>query len=251
MSALTSRLVTYYSRHGLWATAQRVGLALKRAMFFNRQVVFYCDLASHTSTREDLPSLLRVERKRTFGELSPQELHELIDFWNPKLARQKIEDRFRRGASLWLIKSEARTAGYIWTLQGAAISSFYFPLGKEDVQLFDLFLFPMFRGRGIDWLLFTDVFCTLAADGAARAFADTGEWNDASVSSHIMSRFQLLGCARKWSVFNHTIVWWTKEVGIRKIETRRREHRAPNRCQSDALRRDSDHSLRRRKRSQT
>lgn len=235
MSALTSRLVTYYSRHGLWATARRASLALKRSIFFNRQVVFYSDLASQAfSTKEALPSHLKVKRKKSWGELSPQELHELIDFWNPQLARRNMEERFARGALLWLIKSEETTAGYIWTLRGATISSFYFPIGEKDVQLFDLFVFPRFRGRGIDWLLFAHIFSGLAADGAARAFADTAEWNNASVSSHVMSRFHRLGLARKWTIFHHTIVWWTECEGIQKIEARRRKH-PPTSRQSEAV----------------
>lgn len=224
MSALTLRLVTYYSRHGLWPTAQRAGLALKRAFFFNRHFVFCYDLTSQASRWKELPSLLKVERKKSYRELTHREVHELTDFWNPKLARRKIEQRFARGASLWLIKSEGRTAGYIWTVQGATISSFYFPLGQKDVQLFDLFLFPIFRGRGIDWLLFTRVFYGLTADGASRAFADTREWNDASVSAHMMSGFQLLGLARKLTVFHQTVVWWTEGDGLQKVHTLHRKH---------------------------
>lgn len=206
----TSRLFTYYSRHGLCATTRRGILALKRSILFNRQLVFCCDLTTRVVPPKAVHPSLKVERRKQRGELSDRELHEMVDFWNPKLALRRIEERFYEGAILWLIKFENTIAGYIWTLQGRTISSFYFPLGGRDVQLFDLFVFPRFRGRAIDCLLFAQVLCALAAGGAVRGFADTGEWNKASVSSHMMSGFQQLGFARKWTIFRHTVVWWTE-----------------------------------------
>ena len=95
--ALSSRFITYHSRHGLRSTAQRAGLALKRALFSNHKVLFYCDLASQISPQEVPPSFITVERKRTYGALNPQDLREMIDFWNPKLARRKITERFGLG----------------------------------------------------------------------------------------------------------------------------------------------------------
>ena len=44
ISSSFSRLTAYYTRHGFVATIRRAGLALKRALFASRMVVFYCDL---------------------------------------------------------------------------------------------------------------------------------------------------------------------------------------------------------------
>ena len=38
--------------------------------------------------------------------------------WNPKQAHRNIRERFEQAASLWLIKSGDKLAGYGWTLQG-------------------------------------------------------------------------------------------------------------------------------------
>jgi ribosomal protein S18 acetylase RimI-like enzyme len=209
IAALTSRFAAYYSRHGLRATTRRAGLALRRALFFNRQVIFYCDLASQASPQEPLPSLLKVEKKSGFDELSSQELHELIEFWNPKLARGRMEERFAKAASLWLIKSNETLAGYGWTLRGSSIAGYYFPMGERDVQFFDFHIFPKFRGRAIDWFLMTHILQRLATEGGGRAFAEAAEWNRASLSSLASTVFHPLGSVRHLTVFGYDFVNWT------------------------------------------
>ena len=77
-----------------------------------------------------------------------QDLQEMTSFWNPKLAHGTSIERFETGASLWLIKSADKLAGYGWTLQGRTIEPYYFPLGKDDVHLFDFHVFPQYRGQG-------------------------------------------------------------------------------------------------------
>lgn len=209
IAALTSRFATYYSRHGLRATTQRAGLALRRALFFNRQVVFYCDLDGQTLPQEPLPSFLKLEKKGGFDELSPQELHEMVEFWNPKVARRRMEERFAKGASLWLIKSNEKLAGYGWTLRGSSIAGYYFPMAESDVQFFDFHVFPKFRGRAIDWFLMTNVLHALAAEGGGRAFAEAAEWNRASLSSLALTPFRRLGSVRHTTLLGYDLVRWT------------------------------------------
>lgn len=220
---LIPRLATYFKRHGFRATARRVSLALRRVLFSNRQVVFYCDLANHASPQEALPNSLRVERKKSYVELSAPDLHEMVSFWNPTLAQRNIEERLGKGSSLWLIKSGERLAGYGWTLQGRTIAPYYFPLGESDVQFFDFHVFPKFRGRAMDWLLMTHIFQALAAEGAVRAFAEAGEWNRASLSSLTMACFHRLGYVRNLTLFRRTIVWWSESE---KLNEERKDERS-------------------------
>lgn len=212
LSSAMSRVTGYYKRHGLAATMRRAALAARRTVFSNRSILFYCDL-SRLPAPPDFPKFLTMERKRAIAEISPENFQQIIEVWQPKLARQLMEDRFARGASLWLIKSEDRLAGYGWTLHGGMITPYYFPLGKYDVQFFDFHIFRRFRGRAIDWFLMTHVLHMAAADGATRAYAEAGEWNQASLSSIRSTAFQEFGSARKLSFLRRTIVLWD-EVGI-------------------------------------
>ena len=69
-----SRLTEYYTRHGFGATIRRAGLAVKRALFSNRMVVFYCDLAMQTTAPVNIPSSLKVERLRSYCGTQPSRI---------------------------------------------------------------------------------------------------------------------------------------------------------------------------------
>jgi anti-sigma factor RsiW len=109
-----------------------------------------------------------------------------------------------------LIKSGDKLAGYGWTMLGRTIAPYYFLLGENDVQLFDFYVFPKFRGRAMHWLLTVYILQMLAAEGAARAFADTGEWNQAQLSSFAMTPFRRLGLVRSFAILGHTFVSWVE-----------------------------------------
>jgi hypothetical protein len=206
-----SRLRDYYRRHGFTATIRRANLAVGRALFSNRMVIFYCDLSNYAARPVNIPNSLEIARLTREAELNPQILQEITNFWNPKLARRNIKERFAKGASLWLIKSGAQLAGYGWTLRGHTIGDYYFPMAPNDVQLFDFYVFPKFRGRAMHWLLTAYILQSLAAEGAARAFADTGEWNEAQIASFKMTPFRRLGMARSLTLFGRTFVSWEEK----------------------------------------
>jgi hypothetical protein len=213
-----SRLADYYTRHGFGSTIRRAGLTVRRALFSNRMVVFYCDLAKQTTAPVNIPSPLKVERLSSYAELNPQDLQEMTSFWNPKQAHRNIRERFEKGASLWLIKSGDKLAGYGWTLQGRTIAPYYFLLGEDDVQLFDFYVFPKFRGRAMHWLLTAYILQMLAAEGRARAFADTGEWNQAQLSSFKMTPLRRLGLVRSFTILGHTFVSWVENEPVVQIQ---------------------------------
>jgi Acetyltransferase (GNAT) family len=217
VSSSISRITDYYSRHGLRATVSRFVLGVKRALFSSRMLVFYCDLPTLSPRPVNIPSSMKVERVTRETELRPQDFEEITSFWNPAQARRNIKERFTNGASLWLIKSEDAVAGYGWTLQGCTIAEYYFPMGPKDVQLFDFFVFPKFRGRALHWLLTAYILQALAAEGAARAFADTGEWNQPQISSFRMTPFRRLGVVRSFTLFGHTFVSWSENGSAEQL----------------------------------
>jgi GNAT superfamily N-acetyltransferase len=210
-----SRFTAYFKRNGLRATVRRIGLAARRALFSSRMVLFYGDLSAQSSSTADLPSFLKVERHKSQGDLTPQDLQEITSFWNPQLARRNIKERFEHGASLWLIRSEGRLAGYGWTLRGHTVDTHYFPLGPDDVHLFDFHVFPRYRGRGVNPLLVNYILRELAGECRGRAFIEAAEWNHAQLASLRRTPFRRLGLARKFTLLRHTMVCLdgTKSVG--------------------------------------
>lgn len=207
-STSISRLRVYYARNGFWSTVRRAGLAAKRALFSSRSVLFYCDLSTQIAPLDDLPSFLRVERKNTAAELSPEDLQAMTSFWNPKLARRNIKERFEKGASLWLIRFDGKLAGYGWTLRGRTIEPHYFPIGQDDAHLFDFHVFSQYRGRGMNPYLVTQILCNLATERVDRAFIEAAEWNRPQLLSLEKTPFHHLGYASKVTLFGRALVCW-------------------------------------------
>jgi hypothetical protein len=63
ISTLISRLRAYYTGHGFGVTIRRAGLQVRRALFSNRMVVFYCEVAKQTTAPANIPNFLKVERE--------------------------------------------------------------------------------------------------------------------------------------------------------------------------------------------
>jgi ribosomal protein S18 acetylase RimI-like enzyme len=222
-----SRLTSYYARHGLETTIRRARLALKRALFANRMVVFYCDLSTQTLPAVDIPASFKIECLWSEGELNQQHLETVISLWNPRLARRNMNERFSKGASLWFIESGKQLAGYGWTLQGYTIEPYYFPLGRDDAHLFDFHVLPEYRGRGINPLLVGYIVRTLASDCGGRAFIEAAEWNEAQLCSLRKTPFRRLGLARSFSLFGHKFTSWAEDEAKQVPQAKESRDKAP------------------------
>jgi ribosomal protein S18 acetylase RimI-like enzyme len=218
ISTSISRFTAYYSRHGFGATIRRAGVAMKRALFSSRMVVFYCDLGKQATAPVKTSSSLKVERLRSYAELSPQDLQVMTSFWNPKQALRNIRERFDQGASLWMIKSEDNLAGYGWTLQGSTVEPYYFPLAPSDVHLFDFHVFPQYRGQGINPHLVAYILRALGEDRGGRAFIEAAEWNQAQLLSLRKTVFLQLGLVRLFTIFGHTFASWVENEPVKQAQ---------------------------------
>jgi ribosomal protein S18 acetylase RimI-like enzyme len=208
ISDSVSRFTAYYARHGFGATKRRAGLALRRGLFANRMVVFSCDLSKQALNVPDVTPPLTIERLRSAAELNRDDLEAIISLWHPQLARRNMNERFAKGASLWIVKSESRLAGYGWTLEGGTIEPYFFPLRADDAHFFDFHVFSEFRGQGINPLLVGYILRAFANDGRARAFIEAAEWNEAQLSSLRKTPFRRLGSAVSFTVFGRKFTKW-------------------------------------------
>ena len=213
-STSISRFADYHRRNGFRATIHRIGLAAKRSLFSSRMALFYCDLSVLTSSMTDLPSSLKVERKRNAAEISQQDLQQITSLWNPKLAQRNMQERFGLGASLWLIRFEDQLAGYGWTLQSCTVEPHYFRLGPDDAHLFDFHVFTQYRGQGLNPLLVTQILHNLSGECHGRAFIEAAEWNQAQLASLRRTPFRRLGSARKFTLLRHTMVCWDENKTV-------------------------------------
>jgi len=205
------RVPPYAKRHGLRATLGRLWLAARRSLYGGKLVLFYCDLSGVPETSVLDVGHGQVERKRAEAELTPVDRQQIVGAWNPQVARKLIDQRFARGASLWLFKIEDAVAAYGWTLEGGTMETHFFPMGNEDVHLFDFFVMPQYRGRGINPALVRHILAHLAAERKGRAFIEAAEWNAAQLSSLRKTPFLRLGCARLLHAFGKPLVIWSRQ----------------------------------------
>jgi GNAT superfamily N-acetyltransferase len=189
------------------------GSVLRRLLSSDRFVLYYYDLVARgcsTSLARTLPDRLTVARITSQEEIDQQDWQKIINYWKPELTRRNFSERFRKGAAVWLIRSEGKLAGYGWTLTGRTIKPHFVPFGSNDVHLFDFLIFPEYRGRGINPLLVTHILDQLAAESRTRAYIEAAEWNHSQLTSLGKTAFHLLGVARKVSLFGRTFVEWER-----------------------------------------
>jgi len=209
-STVIYRLAVFHRRHGFWATVKRTGLAVRRSLISHQTVLFYCDLQGKVLQPASLPNSVEVQQKRSYSELTSRDRQEIINVWSPKLAERNINARFARGALLWLISVDNRLAGYGWSLQGGTIEPYYFPLGEDDVHLFDFYVFPQYRGRALNPALVATILHYLKVDQRRRVFIEAAEWNQPQLSSLGKTGFQCLGIATKLTIRKRTVVLWSE-----------------------------------------
>jgi len=173
-------------------------------------VLFYCDLPRQASPFNAVraASQYTVERKYNQEELQSSDSDLIVNFWNTETSKRLLYERFRKGASLWLVRFEGKLAGYGWTLTGCTIEPHYYPLGTNDIHLFDFLVFPEYRGRGVNPCLVTHILDQMTAEGRTRAYIEAAEWNLPQLASLRKTGFQLLGVARKRSLLGRTVVAW-------------------------------------------
>jgi len=202
------RVLGFFKRHGFRATLLRSWVFVQR-VFSSRMVLFYLDFpkdAASSGTR--LPQPLTAERKASQAEMRIEDFEKIVNFWNPRVTLRNMTERFGQGASLWLIRWEGQLAGYGWTMTGHTIEPHYHPLGVNDVHMFDFLVFPEFRGRNVNPSLVGYILDQMTHESMGRAYIEVREWNKPQLQSLRKTKFQLLGVARKTSLFGRTIIEW-------------------------------------------
>jgi GNAT superfamily N-acetyltransferase len=205
---IISRLWQYGRRHGLREMVKRVGLELKRLRTGKRMVLFYCDLKAWQPGDAEGAALVTVARMRRQSEVPAGDLLKMVNSCNGGIMLRLMSQRFDRGASCWLARMGNHLAGYGWTLCAGTIEPHFFPLGSQDVHLFDFFVFPEFRGRRVNVALVHHILAGLAAENRGRAFIEAAEWNTPQLCSLRKMPFKRLGCARKFRMLGKTLVLW-------------------------------------------
>jgi len=208
-----SRLSHYHRRRsGIRAALRRAVLGIRGAFDSHRVAVCSNELSEFLNLSAAHPATVSIERKESESELDPRDLQEILNYETPPRAPSNIGERFGRGASLWMIKTEGKLVGYAWTLRGGTMEPPFVPLGVWDVHIFDTFVFPQYRGRSLNPMLLNDILRNLAAEsmGRGRAYCEVAEGNEEQLSAMRMKPYRVLGWARKFTFRRHTLICWDR-----------------------------------------
>lgn len=199
-----NRIAWFYRRNGLRCTAVRFCTALRRFSYLGRMVLYACQLPGEYLAKTTDVSVRPV----TPAGISKPDYECLLDIWNPSLRAHQLADRFAAGSELWLAKVGDKLAGFGWTIQGRTIEPYFFPLRPDDAHLFDFFVFPEFRGRGINVVLVMEILAMLSQKQVHRAYIECAAWNDAEIRSLSKTAFRRYAEATQVTLLGYTIVVW-------------------------------------------
>jgi GNAT superfamily N-acetyltransferase len=167
-------------------------------------VLFSCPLPLKSF---DPASDIRVERvgRKTITKV---DYERILGVWNPKSRARQFAYRFEAGSELWLAKMDGSLAAFGWTIKGRTVEPHFFPLQSGDLHLFDFFVFPDHRGRGVNVTLVMQVLAQLGQEDVRCAHIECAAWNDAQFRSLGKTAFRRYAEATKLRVLGHTIVIW-------------------------------------------
>jgi len=206
------RVKKYFVKYGLTMTVWRLFTFLKRRLFYKRQVVFWVDLSAWEPGRYSSAEEYGIQRIEEFAQLSEPFRARLRQEHAEELIDRTMKRRFEQHATLWCLTRGADFIGYMWSIPGRTLKPYFFPLTAKDVHLFDNFVFPEYRGNRLNSILVSRMLDALKKSGYQRAYAETGEWNEAELRSFARIGFSRMGFGRKRARKRKNLVaWWSFE----------------------------------------
>lgn len=198
------RIVFFLRKNGLRPTIRRALTAIQRTRHLGRMCLYDCCLPVAQPVTDAGITVERVVN----GAVSEEDWARLLNSWDPVGMARQMADRFAAGSVLWLAKADGVLAGYGWTLQGHTIEPYFFPLQQEDIHFYDFFVYPEFRGRGINVALVNRILSALHDGTARRALIECAAWNSSQLRSLGKMDFRLYSVASKWVFCGRTLVIW-------------------------------------------
>ena len=208
LPAPLQRLCQYYRQHGFASTARRFGTALRRMSYAGKNVVFVCELPVAQNPVRFSDGVL--ERKSSLAALTAEEVERIVSPADSAAGRRRMNERFAARAELWLVRCQGIITAFGWTIKGRTMEPHFVPLAADDVHLFDFFVFPEFRGRGLNPALVGQILQALSRENLKRAYIEAAAWNEPQLASLKKTPFRRLGAARKFQLGKTTKVFWSR-----------------------------------------
>lgn len=204
---LVSKVAEHYRKEGLFGPLRRAGQRLNRRFIPRAFVLFCCDIKNLSAEPNEDNGLLAVARTK-MGEVSGEEFADLAKRRGEGVARAQLEERFAKGAILWLAKMDDRVVASRWTIWGKTVEPYFFPLRDKDVHFFDAEVDADARGLGINHRFIRAIFRDLKLQGCSCAFVETKVWNKPCLRSFARTEFREVAEVYQFKILGRNIVIW-------------------------------------------
>lgn len=208
LNLLVSRLVQSIKTKGIFFTMNRFFIISKRTLFQNKSIIYCADLCSIEYDNFELPKNYFIEVIQKEEDLSKNNLKQLLKYRPHEILKLQFQERFHKGAVLWLLMISDNVVGFHWSITGQPIKQYFFSFTCKDALLFDSEIFAEFRGQGLNPLLIDYIMCNLKKQGVNRAYIDIRMWNAANIRSITKTKFKKIGIARKVILLGKVFVIW-------------------------------------------
>ncbi|MDB6093009.1 MAG: GCN5-related N-acetyltransferase [Verrucomicrobia bacterium] len=176
---MLARLLNFFRKRGFKATVQRCWVEFVHGFYLGRMKLYRCTLPAGKPANAPDVQIKRVKR----GGVSAEYLDAIVGAGNSTTNLAKLETRFATGSELWMAEVNGRFAGFGWTIRGRTMEKHFFQLGPNEVHFFDFYVFPEFRGRGINTILLAQMLHDLGNEGVTRCHIECAAWNKAQIRS--------------------------------------------------------------------
>lgn len=205
-----SRLSKEIDKRGLLGGINWLLTTLIRRIFPHRQVIFFADLMEMDSNNLSLADNVEIKKYSRKDEIEHAEYIKLVETGTELMgsnAANLIEERFRNGGQLWVIRENGLFAGYGWAIVKDPLTPTFFPHTEKDVHHLAGEVFQEFRGREVFRILTQYMLIDYKKEGFSRFYGQVYEWNKASIRAN--SKFmRKIGVAKRFSILGREIVIW-------------------------------------------
>jgi len=196
------RISGYYYKRGLLDT---INYAFKygfRAIFQDKYYIYYADL-KNIERFSNVELDINVVCRKSRNEISDEENTDICAAIDHRIWNDECDERFMKGAILWLAQLDGRVAGIVWSVNKHTIEPYFFPLQDKDIHLFDNLVLEKYRGKNINAAFIDNILRTLSKQGYERAYIETKIWNHQEMQSLKKTAFRNYAIAKKYILFQH------------------------------------------------
>lgn len=211
MNRRLKRLVREIDKRGIFGGIKWLITTSYHRLLPQKQIIWCTDLTQMDTEGFSMPDNLKIQRFYSIDQIDKEDLKTLVEC-NTELmgsaASSLIQERFDKGAVLWLYKENGILAGYRWTIVNDHVTPTYVPQTKTDVHTIGEEIFPAFRGRNLFLLVRTSNRIIMKNEGFKRLYSETYLWNKRAVKAIIKARGRQFGIATMFSLFGKKVVIW-------------------------------------------